>query len=157
YRKARVRIARPRLVQRNASQRGTSAREETLWQGNDRRERRLVRRGKSQRDGIAIGRKDAHASRARKAPTSFNRRIRRILKEEPGKAGARSDLGVCNAHVRAVEASFRRIGGIIPRVAEPGRAELRYQRWLVEQRNFVRGNVQIAHCHLAKGIAVQDG
>src|SRR5208337_2993921 len=82
-RKARVRIAGPRLIQLNASQRSSAARKEAFRQGDDLRERWRGRSGKSQGNGIAIRYQDADAGRPRKAPTSFDWRISRILKEEP--------------------------------------------------------------------------
>ena len=83
--------------------------------------------------------------------------IARVLIKEPQKTGTRTNVRVGHAKIRTVKTAFGGIGGIVPRIAKPGDPELRDQRRLVEQRNFLTGNLKVGNTHLAEGVAKKHG
>src|SRR6266849_3765008 len=111
--------------------------------------------GKSQRDGVAIWRQNPQARGTREAKPPFDGIVSRILKEKAQKTGAGTPIRVRMAEVHAIKTSLGGVGGIVPRVAEPGHTELRNQRWLLEQRDFLRRNIQVRNKHFAESIPIQ--
>src|SRR6266851_3833039 len=87
-----------------------------------------------------------------KTKSAFNRVVGGILKKESQKAGARAKIRIGIAEAGAVEAALARIGGIVSCVAKPGHSKLGYQRRLLEQGNFLRGDVaiQVRHQHFSE-------
>ena len=91
--------------------------------GNPVTESRGKRRGggsgKSERDGVAIWRKDSKPKGAREAETALDGVIGGVLIVKAQEAGAGAEIGIRHAKIGAVEAALGGVGGIVARVAEP--------------------------------------
>ena len=79
-----------------------------------------------------------------------------VLIQKSKEAGAGPEISVRNTEIGAVQPPSGGIGGIVARVADPGSAELRNERGLLEKRNFLGGNIQIRNEYLPKAIAIEQ-
>src|SRR5439155_7590544 len=126
-RETRSRIARPGLIQSKSAKRIATAGKEAFGQRNEGGKRRSGGRGKSERDGVAVGLEDAEAERTCETEAPLDWVIGGILREKAEEAGARAKAGVGEAEVEVVERAARGVGGIVPVVAKPGDAEFGYE------------------------------
>src|SRR5262249_20387679 len=102
------------------------------------------RRGKAERNRIAVGHQNAEANRPCKAEAAaFDGVVRGVLEKEAQKACARADGGIGVAEFSAVVTALGSLSGIVAGVAYPGHAELRDQVRLLEQRDLLGRDVGI--------------